>query len=108
MEMAIFSHLPYFLFTPFLEEKNYFLKKIFLLDKKAFLENLKREKRALEILTKSLPFSLRNEIFEIWEEVIFQKTREALFFNQIHLLYHFYRFLIFKNEKKYFFKNKRV
>jgi len=108
IEMTLFSHLPYFLFTPFLEEQNYFSKKFFLLDKKVFLENFKREKRALEILTRSLPLSLRKEIFEIWEEVIFQKTREALFFNQIHLLYHFYRFLIFKNEKKYFFKNKRV
>jgi len=93
-EMAIFSHLPFFLLAPFSEN--------------VFVDNLKREKMALEILTKSLPFSLKKEIFQIWEEVSFQKTKEALLFNQLHLLYHFYRFLIFKNEKKYFFKNERV
>jgi len=108
IEMAMFSHLPYFLLGFFSEEENYFLKKFSFLEKDFFLENFKKEKKALEVLTTPLPFSIKKEIFRVWQEAILQKTRESLLFNQIHLLYHFYRFLIFKNEKKHFFKNERI
>ena len=108
IEMAIFSHLPYFILDSSLEEKNYFLAKMPFLKSQVFLENLKKEKRALKELTKDLPSSLKKEIFQIWQEACFQTTKEAFLFSQIHLLFHFYRFLILKNEKKYFFENKRV
>ncbi|MGB9598413.1 MAG: HD domain-containing protein [Minisyncoccales bacterium] len=90
LEMALFSHLPYFLLDEKLEEKYFF-------SKNEIKDLYSQEKKALFLITRKLPFSLKEKIFRIWQEAFFQKTKRTFLFYQIHLISHFYN--LFKKRK---------
>lgn len=53
---------------------------------KIFFENYKKEKKALEKAVSKLPFKLKKEILQLWDEFKDNSTAEARFLNQLHIL----------------------
>ena len=88
------------------KERKEVLKKMIRLSRKEkkwiFLTDYKKEKKALEKLTKRLDSSLKKEILELWHEYRTRSSPEAKFLSQLNILTVLLQGLFYEKEYKEF------